>query len=374
MKKVLFTQAEYRRKKEFTILTTLNEENGNKYITKEAIYPEGKKYIQSIYDNYKLLKDHNNKFELPSTTLQKDVLKTEYIDGPNLAANIEKLLIEGQIQKANEQVAEFIKFLNSIPTKKTDPYKSRTFVSLFDPKHKHEKKIDVECWYPGFHDINFDNFVKKSGDYYFVDFEWCFDFPIPRDYLILRSVFYLSLKLGRIINGMVSDKLPCVSFFPNVLTPVEWINQTNHSNSNLQQMFDYEHNIFSRKIRNYEQFPEVIDEYMENIFTTAISTNQHKVINLQSQVTSLTIDLENEREIREGKDIEIQGLNQKIESMEQYINFLSSKYAKFDTKVYRMFEKLESTKIAQFRPLRKVVRKILTIFSNIKSPRNKPNS
>ena len=366
MKSILFSQAEYNRKKEFTVLTQLLSENVEKFVTKQAIYKEGEEYINKIFDNYKLLNKKIQTFKLPKTILVGNVLKSEYIDEPNLASQIENLLIEGKIGEANNKVKEFIDFLNTIPIVNDNPYNYPEFIRQFDPKKEHLIKIATDCWFPGFHDVNFDNFIKKVNDYYFVDFEWVFEVAIPKDYLILRSIFYLSVKLNRIIAGLISEEFKCVSFFPNVLTPFDWLNQTNHSLSDIQRMFDYEFNIFSSKFRNFNKYPKIPKDFNKTIFTDPVKPNEHEITVVQTQNDLLSKkvgDLEEElvnikKQLQETADI-----NQKTS---EHLDYLNQKYSKYNRKAYRIFENFETSRVGQSRMLKTFGNLLFKFFSKVR--------
>lgn len=45
-------------------------------------------------------------------------------------------------------------------------------------------------------DMCFDNLIIRNGKWELIDYEFCFDFPIPVDYVIYRSIFYFFNKLG----------------------------------------------------------------------------------------------------------------------------------------------------------------------------------
>lgn len=366
MKNVLFSQAQYLRKREFTILTQLVEENGKKHVTKEAIYEEGVDHIKSIHENYLLLKKSKNNFKLPKTELVNQHIVTEYIEGTNLASEIESLLIEGELDEANSKVSEFINYLNKIPTKKANPYESEDFTQLFDPSKKHDTGKAVECWYPGFHDINFDNFIKKGNDYYFIDFEWCFDFPLPKNFLMLRAIFFLSLKLNRIIKSMTSKDFQCISFYTDLWTPVKWLNLIEHDRDKLQQMLDYEYNLFSKKIKHYDPLGEVQANYEKTIFSEPEASNRN-IFDLRQQIQKLSEiseklnqELENERTVRIQKEDELNRQNMQIDK-------LSEENQRYQTRSFQFLRKLESTRLAQIKPLRIFVRKTISLFTRIRN-------
>lgn len=380
MKLILFSQADYNRKKEFTILTQLISQNGEKYISKKALYPEGNEYIKTISKNYEHLSKEITIFKLPETKLERNSLRSDFIDKPNLAAEIESLLIEGKIKDANTKVVEFVEFLNSIPVVKDNPYEHKEFIGQFDPKKEHIQKDKIDCWYPGFHDVNFDNFIKKDGHYYFVDFEWVFDVPIPKDYLILRSIFYLSVKLNRIITGMISEDFKCVSFFPNVLTPIDWLKLTKNTKTDLQMMFDYEYNLFSSKFRHFQKFPKVPKDYFKHVFTEPVKPQEHEITVLNTQLTNLsgkidtlTSNLGEQLQYNANKDNEISSLKKTIleledkkVKLEEYVNYVNERYSKYDRKAYRIFEKFESSRVGQSRILKALGKTILKVYRKVK--------
>lgn len=379
MNRTLFVQGQYNRKREYVVMTELALDGKQKKIIKKAIYPEGGDHIRNIFENYQLLSTSEYKFELPKTEIKDDALVIEYIDGPNMESEIETLLFEGKIEEANQLVEELIEFLHTFPIVKANPYDSSEFVKTFDPKKKYLPKKNIDCWQPGFHDINFDNFVRKNGKYYFVDFEWCFEYPLPKDFLILRAVFYLGLKLNRTIQSKASKEFPCLNFFDNLYIPLAWMDLVFHSSQELQKLLDYEYNLLSKILTNYTALSKIKKGYASNKITNPVEKlykgrkfYETRILELQQHINNLNSTTDNLSRDLSKKDKKISKLNNSlrakdniIDSHYSHIEELRAVNRKYAARSYRLVERIENTRIAKFRPLRIALRETLALVSRI---------
>lgn len=368
MKKVHFAQSQYRRKREFVVLTQLIEENNSKFITKESIYPEGEKHIQTIFDNYNLLNKPEYLFVLPQTKFEKSKLYIDYIDHPNLASEIETLLIEGNYEKATSKIQDFFNFLKKIPTIKSNPYQSTDFVRLFDPKKQYFSKTKIDCWSPGFYDTNLDNFIKKDNTYYFVDFEWCFNFPIPRDYLLLRSLFYLGIKLNRILQTIVSDTFPCFNFYHNILVPVAWLNFLDHSTDRLQLMLDYEYNLLQGIYIYYPPLDTIKKDYLTTPITNPVERFQG-ASKLRNILKETQLQNNNLQQILKDTNQHVANLEALITLKDNHTKNLTTHIEKlieindsYQKTPYKVLKHLEGTRLAKSKSFKFIFRRILSFF------------
>ena len=368
MHKILFAQSQYLRNREFVVLTKLVENNNSKKILKSAIYEEGKEHIKQMYDNYNLLEASPHKFLLPKTIYKNDVLEIDYIDASNLESLIENHLIKGDFKSATKYVNDLLIFLDTFPVTKVNPYNNKDYVKVFDPSKRYQRKDNIECWFPGFHDINYDNFILKDGKYYFVDFEWCFDFPIPKDFLKLRAVFYLGIKLKKILQTICSPDLPCYNFYADVLIPVKWLDLVTHNFRSLQMMLDYEYNLLSTIYLYYPKLSKVKSNYKTRIINHRILPKNPGRIHFEKEITRLSDQIErlnHQNQIIEKK------LNDQIKISKNYykhIEELRAVNSKYQAQSYKMLERLENTKIAQFKPLRIFIRKLMSLIIRILGP------
>lgn len=388
--KAFFAQATYLRKPEYVVLTELIEKNGKKYIQKSPIYPQGKAHIKNIYKNHGLIHSIFDSIALPNIEEKGDKVLIEYIDSPNLESEIEYFLMEGNIHRANEIVSQFVNFIKHIPSISYDVYNSSEFVDHFDPLKKHDLKRPVDCLQLGLYDTNIDNFIYKEGQYYFIDFEYLFKFQIPKDYLLLRAVYYTSVRLARLISALASPEFECANIFDNVLIPVDWLSPLKHSPKMFLQMLDYEKNILSKLIANYSNthIETTINDYLTNPTVTypisrdptqfqetigrinrisqskkdaelAIAELQRQLDKLESGNQVLVKQLSDEKqtvkelqEVIAEKDILTPGLHSELETMN----------AKYDKKSFQILERIESTRFAQNRHLRIFLRNCVSVL------------
>lgn len=58
-----------------------------------------------------------------------------------------------------------------------------------------DKSKEYLCLKQGILDFNLGNLIINSkGKVYFFDYEWCFNFPIPKDFILFRALFVLLIN------------------------------------------------------------------------------------------------------------------------------------------------------------------------------------
>ncbi len=200
--KVLYVKNGSERDKKFQLQTTIYEENGKRFVNKSVLCDEALPHLQNIYENYKSLSESiiNPKVKL-AKIIAKDErsLTFEYIDGVSLSKQLNKL--EKTQEKVDIFVQEYIDFI-----------KSSFKTTMFDSKNvsKELEKVFGSFDYSVFNgevcfdgisniDLIFSNIIYKDDEIYIIDYEWVFEFDLPVNYTIFRTLKYMHLldSLGK---------------------------------------------------------------------------------------------------------------------------------------------------------------------------------
>lgn len=396
MTKVLFSQRHYERRREYSLETKIIDKQGTIEIIKTPLFPEAEAHINNIIDNHALIKKGFASFQLPKIRKDSEKLIIEHIDGKTLESDIEYLLIHGKYDQIVKEIEDFIQFINSIDTKKVNPYLSEEFVKTFDPEKKHYSDKSVDCWMPGIFDINFDNFIKKENKYCFIDFEWCFDFPVPRDYMLLRAILYLSIKLRSYLATMASPTLPCYNIYQDTLIPVSWLEKVNHSYEDFQQIVDYDNQIIGmRYLTSSPTVGPIREDYSERIVTFPLNkdisdiqssidlVNKYRILHgtsdpvakaalLTQEVNSLRSKLQEKEEYIEDKNIHISNLDELVLQKTEHVEILQKENKELNifktrnnTLSHQFLNKIEALPLANNRYIRTFLRKTFTLFNLI---------
>lgn len=98
MEKIYFRSSVYR-KKFFQIKTSIIEDNGEKHVVKEAVYPLGIEHIKNIYSNEKLIKEILLNENITYGTYKEGAYITEFHEGKTLGVLMYQCLLNGQVEK-----------------------------------------------------------------------------------------------------------------------------------------------------------------------------------------------------------------------------------------------------------------------------------
>ena len=181
------------RKPEFNLTTEIWGEKGKYFVYKIAQNKKARNFVQDIYDTYIRLSELDLPFKVNKCHfIDEDTLKFDYIQGKTLLKNLERTVKINNRKKFKKVLNDFESLLNRLPSKRGKLDKD--FCSFFEcPKGDAEYDLIST----GLLDLTLDNIIKNNKDEMFlIDYEWSFDFSIPREYLLFRAIFnsFVSLK------------------------------------------------------------------------------------------------------------------------------------------------------------------------------------
>ncbi len=192
--KIYYVKNSSARAKEFQLTTTVYEEDGQKYVKKEASCKESIPHLEQMKRNYELL---TKSIINPKIKLAKIIKETatslvfEFIDGVSLENKFYKAL-EVSTNKAYEVIDEYKEFVAS-------SFKMTTNSSIIDEEyHKifgNNRPLSTNSLY--FEDstnidLIFSNIIYKNEDIYIIDYEWVFDMPLMLEYVYFRAISSLN--------------------------------------------------------------------------------------------------------------------------------------------------------------------------------------
>ncbi|MDK2921223.1 MAG: hypothetical protein PWR24_780 [Desulfonauticus sp.] len=190
--KTIFAKYNRERLPEYQIVTKIVEDNqGKRYALKEPLCPEAWQHLNNIFKNYKLLQT-TYKLNLAKPKKIKQGLIFEFIDGNPLDLLMLKAIKNNDRELFQEYLERFLGFVDSMVSKRKVIFKpSLEFEKIFG---KWEIETPQDIMELANVDISFENiFLDKDGKFFVIDYEWVFNFEIPKDYIIWRSLFVFSL-------------------------------------------------------------------------------------------------------------------------------------------------------------------------------------
>lgn len=206
----IFAKYANERKKELRIATILyKDKDGVTSVYKCAGNNDSNDHICKINDNYnRLLRQCENTRFVPNkctyikgkepvplvagaTSKAIDIINFEYLSGKSM----ESYLFELADKQKYDEIADLIRTyideitrLNGIkPFKKTQKFKEVFGDYELDSSYTGSEGSDFDVI---FSNIIFDKDKGPEGPWNLLDYEWCFDFPIPDRFLAFRGLYY----------------------------------------------------------------------------------------------------------------------------------------------------------------------------------------
>jgi GT2 family glycosyltransferase len=190
--KVHYTKYNSERAKPYQLSTTVYEENGQKFVKKEALTSEAIHHLKEMKKNYEALQ---NTIINPKLKLAKIVEETEksltfeYIQGESFEKRYHQAL--------NKNKQEAMKFLHNYIDLLKNSFQTVEFhAQQMVTKHHHE--LFGELSYGSFNqepafekltnlDLILSNLIFKDGEIYLIDYEWVYPVSMPLSYVLYRT-------------------------------------------------------------------------------------------------------------------------------------------------------------------------------------------
>ena len=220
-KQAVFARGSTGRKNDFGISTSIHSSGKKLYVQKQSLSKQSNGHIHKLEKTYGLLKDCFGK-EVAVCKPQKEsdnAVSFPYIVGPTFETVLVNNLLAKEYRAFNNTIDQFVSLITSLEVTPADPTINKDYTSIFGSTYS--KKTSLI--YPGIIDMNFDNIVsdKKTGRYTLIDYEWCFDFPVPKDYVIGRALLYFFMQHSQLLRGIASPDNPLVELGKDLYVPEE---------------------------------------------------------------------------------------------------------------------------------------------------------
>ncbi len=192
-RKLLYTKYSNERSRRFAIRTDIWEENGQPVVEKTALYEEGLAHVlrlpeigRRLNESYAAAGFQSNRCEVSDGTA-----RLEYVTGETLEERLTRWIDGGKPETARQEMVEYLKKIGEILDDR-DFVPTEAFQEVFGNEHLPEglrsgqiTNIDMVC----------QNLVL-TGIPTVLDYEWTFEFPIPREYVQYRVIHYFTANRG----------------------------------------------------------------------------------------------------------------------------------------------------------------------------------
>jgi hypothetical protein len=197
IKQPLYVKYNTSRKRKFQLLTQVRREGEIVYLYKCAEDIEAQEFLNHIYQMYEILNKSKLPFKVNRILEKKDTyLRFEFVQGSLWLSDLEDIASRDSLKTFISELEKFQNLLEKFPSENNTL--NSDFIDIFGDFPKEQK---YSLLYPGVLDLNFDNILKdKKGNLHLIDYEWTFNFAIPKRYVLYRSIFNIFVELRYLQN------------------------------------------------------------------------------------------------------------------------------------------------------------------------------
>lgn len=194
MNQPLFYLPNVSRKEEYRLETRIWNDGSNLKAEKRAANPAASDHLFSMVEKYELLKkqgEFNSLVNIASAKPHDEAVIFNFIAGPNAERMLIEQILENQNKTAIDTLERMVHIIDSLPKKKLNPADNTLYKSIFSDSYDET----CDCVGIGIVDLNLDNIiVDKADEWHLIDYEWVFNLPIPRHYLVQRVLWWFTLR------------------------------------------------------------------------------------------------------------------------------------------------------------------------------------
>lgn len=343
---ILYTQTNYSRKPKFRIMTSIKRSKIGLLVEKKALSQTGRQHISNLKKSQLYISRAYPQIHLPRTLKStKELIQNEYITGINLQVELEKALFSKNYAQTECVIANFLNFVASLPAQKVSSKEYGEFanlLSLSKSKAQYFNKMQLGL-NPGLLDLKLGNLIRHStGDMYFVDLEWVYDFYIPIQFIVWRTLFNILNNLQLLIQYATCQNYPSYKLSDICQCPVRWWKMFNFSIAEYRLFAEWEM-IFQKYVDgrmrsvDYVIYPNIIKTSqlsLDDKFETISSNIPNMLAQLKDkseQISHLTQQINSQTEVVELKE-EIAIVHTRVTSLEKDLNIIQS------SKFYRLWQ------------------------------------
>ena len=172
----------------YQIQTKIVENNGKKYAIKSPLVQQAIPHLEQMFKAQEDLKKYYSHLKIVEAVKKGEELWFDFIDGEPLIKHFYRILMKKDSQGLFDLITKYIGIIKGDNSNKCSFYMTPEFQFYFGDIQGVENlpalqlaPLDITC----------NNLIMKDKDIYFIDYEWCFQFPVPIDFMIFRCISHL---------------------------------------------------------------------------------------------------------------------------------------------------------------------------------------
>ena len=186
---IIFSKLAARRRPEYRICTDIvRQPDGRQYVVKRAAGPEARAHVERLPDHGRRLGAilASTSLRVNRCTPSASGMRFDFLEGPSLADECLARLRAGDEAAFLGQMQRFVEVVRALAVQpfRVTPGFRRVFGSIRLPDGLMSAETsDIDLVLP--------NIIVHGGAWHVIDYEWTFDFPIPIDFVLFRTLRYL---------------------------------------------------------------------------------------------------------------------------------------------------------------------------------------
>lgn len=189
MNKTIFTKFSNDRNMDYNIKTSIMEdEKGNRYVYKTGVSDGGKRHIRNVYENSHRLQEmfSDSIFEINKGEMKDDCFLLEYVHGETLEDILDGYLASQNFDAFTALIKKYAYEMRKNAVNKFVPCED--YYRVFG--RNAVDSVNCGAMNPCDIDMIFSNIIDFDGKWVVLDYEWVFNFPVPIDFVLFRSIYY----------------------------------------------------------------------------------------------------------------------------------------------------------------------------------------
>ena len=332
--KLIFSKYSDSRDNEYKIRTSiLIDKRGNKKVEKIPLNKKSINHIEKIYNNYAILKSQyeNSDFHLETCRKLDNKIEFDYIEGKTFVEILNEEFDKNGLEAVIERIKELKEKLYKLSNNERFEI-SEEFKKVFGSVKLDENK---KCIKPANIDFIGTNLIYSNGKFHIIDYEWVFNFYIPIDYIVYRTIFYYQdenvyknkINLRKILEKLEISVQEEEKYYKMELQFDKYVRSKEYILEKLYTRFKMRKISIEKtllKIENYRAMVTDKDRHIGNL-DKIIEDKEVKITNLDKIVLDKDRHIDNLDKIILDKDRHIDNLDKVLESKDKSINGLNER-------------------------------------------------
>lgn len=172
------------RREEYQLVTTIERDGGRLYSFKKKGPPASVPFLESLERKYRLLADAGLPFTVAEPEVTKEGVRFDYLEAYSLDSRVARALAANDGDAVRQVFIDYRELIERIPSAPA-AIDSAGFESFFG---RQEEGARARCLSAGCLDLILENIYLVDGGYHLIDYEWTFEFPLPVELVLFRTV------------------------------------------------------------------------------------------------------------------------------------------------------------------------------------------